>query len=41
MTELNRRNILAGGAAALAGTAALGESAEAKVGLTRFFPSPR
>jgi 2-keto-4-pentenoate hydratase/2-oxohepta-3-ene-1,7-dioic acid hydratase in catechol pathway len=37
MTELNRRNILAGGAAALAGTAALGESAEAKVGLTPIF----
>jgi hypothetical protein len=34
MTEIDRRNILAGGAAALAGTAGLGESAEAKVGMT-------
>jgi 2-keto-4-pentenoate hydratase/2-oxohepta-3-ene-1,7-dioic acid hydratase in catechol pathway len=32
MTKLNRRNILAGGAAALAGTAMAGEAAEAQVG---------
>lgn len=38
MTEINRREILTGGAAALAGTAALAESAEAKVGVTPIFP---
>jgi fumarylpyruvate hydrolase len=38
MTELNRRNILAGGAAALAGTAVLAETAEAQVGSKAIFP---
>lgn len=38
MTELNRRNILAGGAAALAGTAAFSEIAEAQVGVKAVFP---
>ena len=38
MTELNRRNILAGGAAALAGTATLGEAAQAQVGAKAIFP---
>jgi len=38
MTELNRRHILAGGAAAVAGAAAFGDSAEAKVGATPIFP---
>ena len=37
MTELNRRNIL-GGAAALAGTATLGEAAQAQVGAKAIFP---
>lgn len=38
MTELNRRNILAGGAAALAGTASLAETGAAEVGLKAVFP---
>ncbi|MBN9586369.1 MAG: 5-carboxymethyl-2-hydroxymuconate isomerase [Afipia sp. 62-7] len=38
MTELNRRHILAGGAVAVAGAAAFGDSAEAKVGATPIFP---
>lgn len=38
MTELNRRNILAGGAAALAGTAVLVEPVQAEVGLKAVFP---
>lgn len=38
MTELNRRNILAGGAAALAGAAATGDTAQAQVGVKAIFP---
>ncbi len=38
MTELNRRHILAGGAAALAGAAAFSETADAEVGLKAVFP---
>lgn len=38
MTELNRRNILAGGAAALAGAATAGETAQAQVGVKAIFP---
>ncbi|MES2599988.1 MAG: fumarylacetoacetate hydrolase family protein [Pseudomonadota bacterium] len=38
MTELNRRSILAGGAAALAGTAAFAETANAQVGVKAIFP---
>lgn len=38
MTKLNRRHILAGGAAALAGTAALSETASAEIGLKAVFP---
>lgn len=38
MTELNRRNILAGGAAALAGAATTGDMAQAQVGVKAIFP---
>jgi 2-keto-4-pentenoate hydratase/2-oxohepta-3-ene-1,7-dioic acid hydratase in catechol pathway len=38
MTEFNRRNILATGAAALAGTAAFAETADAQIGLKAVFP---
>ena len=38
MTELNRRNILAGGAAALTGAASLSETAAAEIGLKAVFP---
>lgn len=38
MTDLNRRTVLAGGAAALAGTAALTEAANAQVGVKTIFP---
>jgi len=38
MTDLNRRTVLAGGAAALAGTAALSDAADAQVGVKTIFP---
>lgn len=38
MTELNRRNILAGGAAAFAGAATIGDTAQAQVGVKAIFP---
>jgi fumarylpyruvate hydrolase len=38
MTEFNRRTILAGGASAIAATAALTEAAEAQAGVKPIFP---